>query len=163
MHGHEGQYGRSQILRVDACKYKGAPSPKGATPALAKGTASIELAGGVEKATAAEPEALEPGAHGEEGRRRETPLKSEGSTPPQGSPNEGKCRVGREALSRSGHDQDWPHSLNLHLAAPKPIRRWHHQHQNSHAPWHIILLSSYPTIEEPSCLVLRPIHTLLEM
>jgi len=32
------------------------------TPVLAKSTAGVELAGGAEKATAAEPEALEPGA-----------------------------------------------------------------------------------------------------
>src|SRR5260221_11838221 len=46
---------------------------------------------------------------------------------------------------------------NLHLAAPKSVRRRHHQQQNSYAPWPI-LLSSYPAIEEPSCLVLRPIQ-----
>src|SRR5260221_196449 len=41
---------------------------------------------------------------------------------------------------------------NPHQATPKSVRRWHYQQQNSHAPWPI-LLSSYPTIEEPSGLV----------
>ena len=54
--------------------------PTGATPALAEGTASIELAGRAEKGTAEKPEALEPGAHGEAGRRcepREVPPQNE--------------------------------------------------------------------------------------
>jgi len=53
--------GEVESSDVDVCERKGAPSPTGTTPALAKGTASIELAGGAEKATAAKPEALEPG------------------------------------------------------------------------------------------------------
>ena len=40
----------------------------GAIPGLAKGTASIELASGAEKAAAAKPEALGPEAYGKAGR-----------------------------------------------------------------------------------------------
>jgi len=43
---------------------------------IAKGTASIELAGGAEIATAAESEALGPGAYGEPGRRCEAHYKA---------------------------------------------------------------------------------------
>jgi len=45
----------------------------GTAPAMAEGTAGVEPAGGAEKATTANPEALEPGAHGEAGSRREGP------------------------------------------------------------------------------------------
>lgn len=51
----------------------------GATPAMAEGTASVEHAGGAEKATAAKLEALEPGAYGEAGNRREMPLQGDAS------------------------------------------------------------------------------------
>jgi hypothetical protein len=42
--------------------------------AMAEGTAGVESAGGAEKATAAKSEALESGAYGEAGSRREGPL-----------------------------------------------------------------------------------------
>ena len=42
--------------------------------AMAEGTAGVESAGGAEKATAAKSEALEPGAYGEAGSRRDKPL-----------------------------------------------------------------------------------------
>ena len=45
----------------------------GATPAMAKGTASVEPTGGAEKATAVKFEALEPGVYGKAG-RHERPL-----------------------------------------------------------------------------------------
>ena len=48
------------------------PPPAGAAPALAKGTASVELAGRAERATAATHEALGPGTYGEAARRRKT-------------------------------------------------------------------------------------------
>ena len=59
-----------------------------ATPAMAKGTASVEPTGGAEKATAVKLEALEPGAYGKAGSRRERwPLQGEAShgaeTPPR--------------------------------------------------------------------------------
>jgi hypothetical protein len=44
--------------------------------AMAEGTAGIESAGGAENATAAKSEALEPGAYGKAGSRRERPLHS---------------------------------------------------------------------------------------
>jgi len=45
---------------VDTHEVGGALPVAGAIPGLAKGTASIELASGAEKAAAAKPEALEP-------------------------------------------------------------------------------------------------------
>jgi hypothetical protein len=53
--------GEVEFSAVHACERKEVPSPTDATPVLAKGTASIELAGEAEKATAAKAEALEPG------------------------------------------------------------------------------------------------------
>ena len=46
---------------VDVCERKGEAWPRRHT--LTKGAAGIEFAGGAEKATAAEPEAREPGAY----------------------------------------------------------------------------------------------------
>ena len=47
----------------------GSAAARGRCTSLAEGTAGVELAGRAEKATAAEPEALEPGACGKAGRR----------------------------------------------------------------------------------------------
>ena len=62
----------------------------GTAPALAEGTASIVSANGAERAAAARPEALEPKAHGEAGRRREMPPKSEAGREVETLPREGK-------------------------------------------------------------------------
>ena len=43
------------------------PSVVGTAPAMARGTAGVESAGGAEEATAARPKAFEPGAYGEVG------------------------------------------------------------------------------------------------
>jgi len=56
-----------ETANIDTCKWKG-----GSTSA--KGTTSIELVSGAEIASAAEPEALEPGVYSELERRREAPL-----------------------------------------------------------------------------------------
>ena len=52
-------------------KHGRAPLPVGTSPALVKGTASVEFTGRVKKATAAKPEALEPRAYGEAVRKGE--------------------------------------------------------------------------------------------
>jgi len=49
----------------------------GAAPALAKGTGSVKLVGGAERATTAKPEALGPGVYGEAGCGHEMPLQGE--------------------------------------------------------------------------------------
>src|SRR5712691_13317946 len=76
------------ILGRRCVQMKRRPLPTGATPDLTKGTASIELAGGAKKTSAAKPEALEPGALDEAGRGHETPLEGDANreidTPPQG-------------------------------------------------------------------------------
>ena len=51
----------------------------GTTPAMAKGTASIERAGRAEKATAAKLKALEPRAYGKAGNRCKMPLQGDAS------------------------------------------------------------------------------------
>jgi hypothetical protein len=61
-------------------------------PALAEGTASIEPASGAERATAARPEASEPGAYHKTGRRCETPQQSEASREAETPPQEGTRR-----------------------------------------------------------------------
>jgi len=57
---------------------------------IAKGTASIKLAGGAEIATAAEPEALGLAAYGEPGRRCEAPLQGEARCVVEMPPREGE-------------------------------------------------------------------------
>jgi len=52
---------------VDAHELGGALPVMGAIPGLAKGTASIKLASGAEKAAPAKPEALGPEAYGKAG------------------------------------------------------------------------------------------------
>jgi hypothetical protein len=65
------------------------------TPVLAESTASIELAAEAEKAIAAKPEALEPGAYNEAGRglEVETPPQ-EGERGPEALPREGRHNLG---------------------------------------------------------------------
>jgi hypothetical protein len=55
------------------------------TPVLAESTASIELAGEAEKAIAAKPEALEPGAYNEAGGRREVEMRGVSEGPSRAS------------------------------------------------------------------------------
>jgi len=62
---------------IDMYEQGGVLSIMDTTPALAEGTASGELAGGAEKATAAELEELEPEACGEAAHGHETPLQGE--------------------------------------------------------------------------------------
>jgi hypothetical protein len=68
-------------------KHGRAPLPVGTSPALVKGTASVELTGRAKEATAAKPEALEPRAYGEAGRKREMSPRGDAGhqvdTPPQ--------------------------------------------------------------------------------
>ena len=59
---------------VDTHKRGEAPPVVSAALAMAEGTAGVESAGGAEKAIAAKSEALESGAYGEAGSRREGPL-----------------------------------------------------------------------------------------
>jgi len=81
---------------IDAYEGGGAPLPVvGAATALAEGTASIEPASGAERAAAANPEALEPGAHGEAEHGQETP--------PQG-----EAKGGLETLPREDMDVHEP-------------------------------------------------------
>ena len=80
----------------------------GTAHALAKGTASVELVGGAERASTMKPEALEPGMYGEAGREVETSVqeldallrKSEHrvDAPPQGSLKEGKHESGHKSF-----------------------------------------------------------------
>ena len=65
--------GGVELFGIDMYEGGGAPLPVvGAAPALAEGTASIGPASGAERAATADPEALEPGAHGEAEHGRET-------------------------------------------------------------------------------------------
>jgi hypothetical protein len=59
---------------VDMHEQGGVPPVVSAALAMAKGTTSVKSAGGAEKATTTKSEALEPGAHGEAGSRRNRPL-----------------------------------------------------------------------------------------
>jgi len=60
--------GAVESAGVDAHELGGALPVVGAMPGLVKGTASIELASGAEKAAAAKPEALGPGEYSKAGR-----------------------------------------------------------------------------------------------
>ena len=68
----------------------------GTAPVMAEGTAGVEPAGGAEKATAAKPEALEPGAYDEDCSRR--------GGPPQGDRRERATE--REAPTRWGPQRE---------------------------------------------------------
>jgi hypothetical protein len=116
------------------CCKGGALPVVGAVPAAAESTAGVEPAGGAEKASAATPEALELGAYGEAGSRRERPPGPQGKarngveTPPREGtgaldeperkrPSEGHPRAGglqREGLVRT---QKKATALTLYLAA----------------------------------------------
>ncbi len=64
-------------LSIHARERGGAQLVAGTAPALAEGTAGIELVGGAERAITVKPEALEPGAYGKTGRGHETPPQGE--------------------------------------------------------------------------------------
>ena len=72
----------------------------GAAPALAEGTAGIEPASGAERATAARSDALGLRAHGEAGRRHETPLRGEVGREVETPPQEGEREL--DALPPEG-------------------------------------------------------------
>ena len=93
--------GEVEFSGVHAGKQKEVPSPTVATPALAKGTASIELAGKAEKATAAKPEALEPGHIVRKDAGTSTTVRQRERVTVR-KPKRGQCRVRREALRRAG-------------------------------------------------------------
>lgn len=61
----------------------------GVAPALVGGAAGVEPASGVERATAAMPEALVPGTYGKGGRRREAPPQGKAGREVEAPPRKG--------------------------------------------------------------------------
>jgi len=84
-------------------------------PALAEGTAGVELAGKAERAITAKPEALEPWVYGGAGRQGETPpqehereidaLPPEGRRKPKALPGKRKLEVG--VPPKQGQTRAW--------------------------------------------------------
>jgi hypothetical protein len=93
--------GEVEFSGIHAGKRKEVPSPTDATPARAKGTASVELAGKAEKATAAKPEALEPGPIVTKDAGTSATVRQRERVAIR-KPERGQCRVGRKALRRAG-------------------------------------------------------------
>ena len=95
----------------------------GTAPILAEGTAGIEPASRAERAPAAKPEALGPGAYGKTGRRCETPRQGEASreagTPPQYSRTREGTRRCYESVGAKLTSRHYRASMKRHAAARK--------------------------------------------